>query len=250
MQSGKPFIFDRANLAFASGQSRQLGSWKDIGLFAVAIPVMAGFLLYGIVLQTWLFQLEIDSDYGVTEAEVTDGYSVRRMLLFVSYNLDYTYHVNDLAYDGSQWVGDLWNRVQVGDSLNVRYSTGDPSRAYIEGETLLSPGRATWTLLTIVISSFMLIVAIVVVYIALSQRRLLKNGKRIIGTLISVRETKLGKGGIVSYSAVFEFLAPDGTRIEGKKSVTDSVTGDYRPPPNAGTSVLILYQDEKHYLLL
>jgi hypothetical protein len=250
MEQGRPFIFDRANVAFANGESKQLGSWKDIGLFAVGVPLIAGFILYFLVLDTGLFQLGIDQDYGVTEAEVTDGYSVRRMLFFISYNLDYAYQVDGVTYSGSQWVGDMWNRVDVGDVLNVRYSMSDPTRSYIEGETIFAPGRVMWTVLTIVISALMLIVAIAVIYTAFSQRQLLKNGKRIVGTLISVRETKLGKGGVVSYDAVFEFLTPDGVRIEGKKSVADGVTGSYRPPPPAGTPVLVLYQDDKHYLLL
>lgn len=249
MQQNTPFIFNSKNADFVTGKRKRPARESSLFFFGLIAPALGAFILYFLFLDDFIQQWQVDQAFKTVDAVVTDGESTTRYLIFSSYELDYEYRVNGVRYTGDQSVGgDLWENIFIGDEIPIRYSVDDPSRSYVEGHGVFSQGRLLWTIMAVGFGSLFILMGIGTVIGWLNNRRLGSRGAILQGRLITAR-TSPSANRMVNYNVQFEFLSPDGIRIEGKRTFLIPAKRAPRPPA-PGTPVLILYENEKRYMLL
>lgn len=251
MQPALPFIFNRRNVNYVNGKKKQLGSLRSVFFLAFFGPIFGLLILYVLVGIDLITQIQVDQDYKTARAEITQGTSTTRQVIFTTYELNYAFEVDNVEYRRKQTVGgELWENTYVGDRVSIRYSTLDPSLSYIEGETVFSSGRLLMTALAIGFGILAIIAGIGAVREQLKLKKFSRNATIISGTLIKVDKSSLGKRTAVTYLTAFEFHTPEGKLIREIRSIPDKVVRPFRPLPEPGTPILILYESEQHFMVL
>ncbi|MFN8528428.1 MAG: DUF3592 domain-containing protein [Anaerolineae bacterium] len=248
-------LFHKSSRKFVEGKRASLANWFKAFFYALICLIGAGIIGYVLGGQEYFRQRHVDQDSKTTSATVSGGEQRTQDLFFVSYSLDYTYQVDGRLYSGSQGVsGGFWDAIRIGDSIDIRYSKTNPAESYIEGEAILGPSRIVGALLWMIAPAALLLGGGFVVANEAYRDQMSRTGSLITGSYKGQQPVNAARRS-VTYEVMFDFVTPSGTQIRGKGQVTisrkrlkpDTIRQTF---PSIGAPVLILYKDDKHYILL
>lgn len=125
-----------------------------------------------------------------------------------------------------------WRTLSVGDTLPIRHVPGNPAVNAPDG---IVPGVLP-SALAYVLAGLLLLIGLFCWLSLQFQRRLLSNGRAVIGVVRSVTKQRTQHG--PTYRMRYEFPLLNGAMQPG--SAQTSAKG-----PGAGTSIIVLYDDER-----
>jgi hypothetical protein len=166
-----------------------------------------------------------------------------------TYHVDYRYEVNGITYTGSHSVDQgLYSRVENGAGVDILYAPGDPGLSRVEGTNdistpiFLTVFAVFWNLI-----SWGIFLAAIVGY--RQDRQLMREGQLVRGELVNI-SGRNGSKGRYYVSADYRFQPPDGGIPISKRQT--ATRDDLRRTglPEAGTPVMVMYKNRKHFKML
>src|SRR5258708_18221579 len=178
-----------------------------------------------------------------TQAIVTDGYSSTSNKGGTSYYIDYELKVDGQVYKKHVGIGiDLYNRLLIGDAVQVKYLPSDPNVSVLTGSDKDDTDRNSGILALVIVLPICLIISGLILLNDRKNRRLSK-GQLLPGTVVGA-PGRSGSRGSYLVTIDYRFTSPYG------QETTRGQAGN-RPDlrktalPAAGTPVTVLYVDDK-----
>ena len=202
------------------------------GSFAAVMAWLLG--VGGMVMSVWLFAHSMDARAADREAVVTSGDVVRLGATrgeHPKWVATYAYRVDGLTIEGRSTLGRRdRQRVAVGDVLQVRYLTGEPTRSWVDG---YQPGRIPF-LVSPAVLVLMGFGAGSIVLTVRRQRAMLTSGRPAVATVKDVKKVSHQHG--QTYRATVEYQPVAGSTVTRKFDVSKG-TG-------VGSELIVLYDPE------
>lgn len=164
-----------------------------------------------------------------------------------SHYVTYQYTVGDTRYTHEQQVReDMYNRAEVGGRVEVVYARSNPQIAAVEGTNSPPIGFLLFSLLWNGIIGG-------VVWFSIKfyrqQKLLEQKGQLIRGEVLNSTQSKDSDGDLI-LKVEYRFQAPATYQVITKTERAQRNDMNEQPLPERGTPVIVLYNDEKHFMLL
>ncbi|HLV36607.1 MAG TPA: DUF3592 domain-containing protein [Spirillospora sp.] len=248
------FLLQPANKAFLLGKRRIISTFSGFGLGCGGL-FMLPFLAVGIfVLVLAVIEWRNYHLLNTTGVVVQGTYTGRHQVVDdddgdITYYADYEYLVNDTIYTGDHSVSrELYNRVEPGMRVDIRYVPSDPAISRIEGTNGIEEAlfftvfAAFWNLISWAIFAGMIVSF-------RRDRRLSRLGKLVRGELLNATSRR-DSDGDYHVTVEYSFVPPDGGDVIFKKQSAQRNDLKNKPLPAKGSPVMVLYKDRRHFKML
>lgn len=164
-----------------------------------------------------------------------------------SYYVSYEYTVANNLYTYEQHVSeDIYNRAEVGGRVDIVYARSNPEVAAVQGTNNPPIG---FILFSLVWNGLIFAIIWLLIKFSRQQKLLEKNGRLIRGEVLQSTQTKDSDGDLI-LKVEYKFQAPESYQVITKTERAQRNDLKDTPLPERGTPVLILYNNEKHFMLL
>lgn len=244
-------VLNPKNRAFAAGQGQYqpLDSARGMGcLMLFFIPfIIAGIGVLAFAFVQWNNWWQLEQSGQVTRATVIDRWISTDSEDGDSYHVEYSYVVNDRAYEGQSSVNwERYNQLEPGVTVDVLYAATNPAI------TSLSIDNTPF--LPIFLTVFAIFwngIVLFMVGLPLHQRgkqnRLRRDARPLPGTVIESKNWE-DSDDDYTFRIRYEFRTPGGKTLTGTEQRTDnSRRGQRLPQP--GETVTVAYAGDDCYTL-
>jgi len=159
----------------------------------------------------------------------------------------FQYTVVDTRYTTEQQVSeDVYRRAEVGGRVELVYARSNPQIAVVQGTNRPPIG---FIIFSLVWNGFIGGIIYVLIKYSRKQRYLEENGRLIRGEVIKSSQSKDSDGDLI-LKVEYRFLVPGTYQRLTKTDRAERNDLRGQPLPAAGTPVIILYDNEKLFMLL
>lgn len=243
----EPFVTSGDNADLPPASKAMLGC---VAPFMI-ILVLTGIVIALLAVREWISYDALNERGVVTQGEYIDYGSSD--VGSRTYNVYYTYVVEDVEHRGSQVVTGVQNaQDRVGQTLDVLYDPEQPSlsrpgtRASTSGRTLMTIGAVIWNIIVVA-------VVLTLWRVANEPVRLHKAGQLVMGEVLDfAAHEHVSNEQLVSISLRYDFQSPQTqARIEHThKGLRRREDLDLDAPPQPGDPVAILYANDQKFEVL
>ncbi len=249
MASGETFLFNPENEGLIMGEKKQPAFDSSVGCLAlIMVPfVLAGLLILGLAVSEWVRVVRLSTDFAVVNARLV-SLEIDSNDDTNSYYVTYRFPVDGHQQTVTEAVDfRLFYSLAEDIPFEVRYVRSDPQTATIK------PLRLTTAIAGSLFALLWNALVIPVTFFAAAnyrrQRQLSRYGHILLGEIVSCRG-KSGDDNKFTLEVSYRFRPPRAPRaIEGRESRLRNDLTD-QALPQSGTTVRILYLNEKNFCLL
>lgn len=241
------FLLNPANAKFVSRETERIGSTRTMALIALLVLAIGLGVLGYQAFNYWRGE-QIHASTEQAQGTVADGYSSTSRGN-TTYYLTISYDVKEQTYSFEDQVSEeTYDNTFIGTRVTVSYLADDPSAAALGGRWRDDTERNNGLVIGLIAGGIALIVAAIIGYVDMNNRRLSRHGQFVAGTVESGKITRSKNS--YTLTLKYSFTTPDGERVTNKSaSAVRNDLKDYGPPP-AGTPLTVLVVNKRTFRLM